>query len=325
MLIKSCSYSSDKVLSRCEMQFHYKYIEKLRKRLKKPGLFRGTIFHELMASMYLGQSWPKKFQEIQEKLWDKLFDEEKEMYGETFMEEIYALMQHYEEYWANDHKKWKVIAVEKKLSLATKYGFPVRWVCDVLARVDGALTLVETKAKERIPESDERILAPQVHAYCWLLSKKKVKVDRILWNYVRTLPVPEPQINKDGSLSKRKINTDRRTYLKALKKAGLDKHPEYQAVARSLPETLSLERVVNSPNLEIGEQFVRDWVERHRRAQGVRRPLRTFNWLCKNSCDFFQLCQVDLVGKTDRSLIIKKDFIVSEKVDDLEEKVSLTR
>ena len=315
MIVRSCSFSSNKVLQRCQQQYHYKYEEGLRPRLKKPGLFRGSLFHELMSTYYRQEDWKERWEALKKELWDPLFDEEKENYGIEFMNEVRALMAHYLHHWEPEHAKWQILFVEKKFKLMTRFGFPVVWVSDLIFKVDGVRVLMETKAKEEIPESDERLLNPQVHGYCWLLKQKGIYIDKILWNYVRTKPVSEPKINKDGSLSKRKINTDRRTYLRVLKKAGLDKYPEYQTVAKNLPVTLSLERVVNSPNLAVGERYVRDWIELHHRAQLVKRPLRAIDWLCKG-CDYLNLCQADLVGKVDRNLIIKRDYVHVDSLND---------
>lgn len=327
MRVKGCSFSSDKKLSRCEMQFHYNYEENLRKKVKKEGLFRGALIHDLLRAKYSGGDWKKTFLLWKKQVWNKLFDEEKEMYGLDFPTALRELLEHYFEHWETWDSQWEILHCEEKFSLPTNFGFSVKWICDLIVRdkEDGAIVLVETKAKKNIPESDERILQPQVHGYAWLCSKVGIKIDRILWNYLRTSPVPRPKINKDGSLSIRQINTDQRGYLRSLQEAGI--HPqdeqEQQALQEkldSLPITLSLERVTNSVNLAMGQQFVRDWVERHRRAQQIKRPLRTFisgPRGCKSDCDYYNLCMADMRGDVNRDLIIKKDFTTKQEEEEL--------
>jgi len=139
-----------------------------------------------------------------------------------------------------------------------------------------------------------------------------------VWDYVRTDPVPVPELTKKGEISKRKINTDQRTYLRFLKENKI--HPKtvdeatgiHNYVA-TLPETLSLQRVINRPNLKIGELFVRDWVERANRAKAIIRPTRNWDRTCAWSCDYKELCEADMLGKPDRNTIIKANYLVSIK------------
>lgn len=333
MRINGVSFSSDRKLSRCEMQFHYRYEEKLNLKLKKIGLFRGDLGHQLVEAHYTrvnGVShpgWRSKFEELVKTRWDKLFDEEKEDYGMDFMSTLYDLMEHYETHWADYDKDWEIVHVEKDFEIMTKWGFPIRWKADLIVeeklkistarRIKGSeqkrKILVEHKFKKKIPEAEERILQPQVHSYAWLLSKKGINIDTILWDYIRTEPVPRPKINKDGNLSIRQISTDRRGYLKSLSEAGIEpKNPDealaIQSKLDSLPETLALERIQNSVNLRMGQDFVKDWVDRALRAQKIDRPLRSWNSDCKFDCDYYLLCQCDMRQDTDRNLVIIKNY-----------------
>jgi len=155
-----------------------------------------------------------------------------------------------------------------------------------------------------------------VHSYAYLLRRVGIDIKFIIWNYLRTTRVPSPTLNKDGSISKRKINTDRRTYERFLKENKI--HPKGDEVIgvenklESLPETLSLLRVRNSVNLKVGEMFVREWLERARRAQAITRPLRTFNRNCSWDCDYYELCQIDMLGR-DRETHIKQNFVQISK------------
>lgn len=321
MRVTGVSFSSDKKLARCEKQYSYRYDERLKKRIKSKGLYTGDWLHQLYEHYYRQlkakkkPNWESKFKEIKAQLWDKLFDEEKEQYEEDgFTPQLaHDLMDHYVEHWGPTDSEWTIIMIEEAFEMMTKFGFPVRWKSDLVFK-DGKYTcLLETKNLKELPDPKDRILAPQVHGYCWLLFKKGIKIDRIVWNYIRTTPVPRPKVLKNGSLSERKINTDRRSYLLSLKEAGI--HPKGEEIIgvqnylKTLPETLSLQRITNSVNLKIGEMFVREWVERARRAQTITHPLRTWSKDCQWMCDYKLLCEADMIGKVDRNTIIKKDFI----------------
>jgi hypothetical protein len=309
------------------MLYHYVYEEKLQIKKKKVGLFRGDLGHQLVEAHYTrpGPGWRSKFDQLMTERWDPLFDEEKEEYGLDFMQSIYELMEHYEDHWKDDDSNWSVIHVEKDFELMTKLGWPVKWRTDLVVedsrkvstvrRIKGheqkRHILVEHKFKKAIPEAEERILQPQVHSYAWLLGKVGLPIDTILWDYIRTEPVPRPRINKNGALSVRKINTDQRGLWKSIREAGYSPQEieqYFREDLNTLPETLSLERVQNSVNLKIGEQFVKDWIERGKRAMTTTRPLRNWNRNCKFDCDFYTLCQVDMRGDTDRQFVILKNY-----------------
>lgn len=336
MIVKGVSFSSDRKLSRCEQQYDYRYAQKLEKKIKKPGLYKGDWGHQLLESHYRTGDFIPLWNSLVENKWDKLFDEEKEEYGVDFPWRIKSLMDHYVEYWRAQDSKWTILHLEKDFQLMTKAGFPVRWKSDLIVseELPGSNVrrikshnnkrniLVETKFKKAIPDSSERILQPQVHAYAFLSGKVGIPIDSIMWNYIRTEDVPRPAINKDGSMSVRKLNTDRRGYLTSFNEASIkpynfsdpDEIINFNSYINNLPETLSLERVTNTPNMKLGEDFVRQWVERARRAQKIKTPLRTWNRDCKWDCDFYNLCQVDMIGKVDRNLVILRDYIRRDEV-----------
>lgn len=321
MIVKACSMSSDRTLARCEYMYHYKYDERLKKRVVSKGLYMGDWMHQLLEAHYLKRSWQKQFEQLKRKSWDKLFDEEREMYEENgFTPALaYDLMEHYTDHWRDDEKHWEILEVEEFHKLPTPYGFPVVFKVDLLIKRKGRIGLIESKNQKVIPDANERMLSPQAHAYCRLLKTRGIKVDFILWNYIRTTPVPQPQIKKNGELSERKINTDQRMYQRALTAAGIKPKNASEAAAmskkiNSLPPTLALERVTNVPNLAIGELFIKTWIKRHRRALTIDEPMRTFVRSCAWDCDYYKLCQADMRNKTDRKAIIKRDFLPVENL-----------
>lgn len=324
MIVRSVSYSSDRTAARCDQRYAYRYEERLKLRVKKVGLYRGDWIHQLLEHFRKTGKWKTKFKEVKAEMWDKLFDEEKEDYGKDFPQSVWDLFSHYVEYWAEEDKTYEIVSVEEKFELMTKYGFPIRWKMDCIKRDKdtGHLVLFENKNKKTIPSSEERILQPQPHAYAHLYEKLTGhKIHKIVWDYIRTSPVPRPQVLKNGGLSIRKINTDQRGYLESLKEAGI--HPsdseEWLTISSyvdSLPPTLSLERVVNVVNPHIGKRFVREWIERGVRLRGITVPLLTYTKDCKWDCDYYNLCQSDMRGGHDRKLIINRDFLINIKVDD---------
>ena len=324
MKVSGVSYSSDRKLSRCEQQYDYRYTQGLRAKSKGRGLYAGDWIHHLLEAYRKKKDWKKEWKRFKKEKWDKLFDEEKEDYGLDFPQLVYDLFEHYVDHYGGD-EDWEVVEIEKLYELKTKHGWPIRWKSDFIVRSKSTkkYILVENKNHKKIPEVDARMLAPQTHGYCFLLSKVGIRIDKIVWDYIRTEEVPRPQILKDGSLSKRKLQTDQRGYLKSLKEAGI--HPQNEQerigienVVKNLPETLSLLRVTNTPNLKLGELWVRGWIERAHRAESIKNPLRTWTKNCKWDCDYFTLCQVDMLGH-DREHEIKKNFVDAKAIKPAEE------
>lgn len=320
MRVTGVSYSSDKKLVRCEQQYSYRYDEKLKRRIKGEGLFRGDWLHQLLEAYRKREKWEKTFARLHDDVWGRLFDEEKEMYGEDFPDVIHDLFEHYVDHWGADDALLRPVCVEQAFELVTKSGLLIRFKADYIATDGKVNILFENKNKKKIPEAEERILDRQVNGYVYLLSKlpKPIRIDKIVWDYIRTTPVPRPKILKKGGLSERQINTDQRGYLLSLKEAGIHPQTEDERLGlentlKSLPLTLTLERVTNKPNLRVGELVVRDWVERAKRAQEIKRPTRNWNSDCKWDCDYMTLCMADMLGKPDRETIIKHDFVTSIK------------
>lgn len=321
MKVKTVSYSSDKKLVRCEQQYSYRYDEGLKPRIKSKGLYMGSILHDLIETYRRKGDWNKVFKNFV-KQWNSLFDEEREGYEEKGMspEIVKDLMEHYIEHWAEEDSQWKPLFIEQMFELPVpKYGITVLFKADYIAQKKGVIALFENKNKGDIPEAEERMLAPQPHAYAYLLSKlpQPVRVQKLVWDYIRTEKIPSPQLLKNGTISKRKINTDQRTYLRFLKESGIqlrgDEAIGVQKHIDSLPETLTLARVSNSVNLKVGEMFVRDWIDRAIRAREIKRPTRNWSRDCRWMCDYRMLCMADMLGTPDRKTIISRDFVTHIK------------
>lgn len=308
MVIYSISYSSDKTLSRCEQQFTYKYTEGLKPKRKALALFKGDWLHEIFKAHYQGEGWVRKFNQLVKERWDPLFDEEKEYYGEDFPESVKELVGLHMEFYEKLDKKWKIVRCEEKMSVPTKFGFPINFIIDLIVKEGKYTILVERKSHKNIPDARVRLFNVQPHSYCYLLQKAQgIKIDQILWDYLKTEPVTAPKVNKDGTLSSRQIETDQLTVRKVLKAHNIPEK-DYKDLLKSLPKSLSLERYRATPNLKVGEIFIRDWVERRMRFEKRKRITRRFVKDCGWDCDFYELCMMDMEGKRDRNIYIKKHF-----------------
>src|ERR1700734_2969779 len=109
MKVSGVSYSSDKKLARCEMQYSYRYDQKLQRRVKSKGLYMGDILHRLIETHRRKGNWMKVLKAWTKDEWGKLFDEEREDLEEKGLSPsiVKELMTHYTEHWAKDDAEWK--------------------------------------------------------------------------------------------------------------------------------------------------------------------------------------------------------------------------
>jgi hypothetical protein len=148
VLVPSISFSSDKKLARCEQQHYYRYTEKLKRKVKSEGLFRGDVMHQMIEAFRRDQDWEKTFKVWKKKVWGSLFDEQKEDYGLDFCDVIYDLMGHWVDHWSGEHKKWKYLYIEQDFQIMTKLGIPIRWKGTLIAQEGKFTLLLENKNKK---------------------------------------------------------------------------------------------------------------------------------------------------------------------------------
>ena len=311
------SFTHHKTLERCERKFSYRYEEGLKPKTKRLPLYRGSWVHQLLEALNKGKDWKKLHAKIKREQWNKLFDEEKEIYGEETPNEVFKLLSHYEDYYSKQ-KKWKIWAVEKYYSITTKAGqMTVVMKVDMLINLGkDAIGLVETKTHKKLPDAKDRFLHPQAHAYAFILKTLKIPIQRIIFNYIRTEPVPAPALLKNGELSERKIQTDKPTFLAALKKYKLNPI-KFKKRLNKLPDTVVLQRKAVSPNFKVGKYFVTQWIIRRMeyiKARKRREPTLSFNHQCTWDCEYYDLCIIDTLGR-DRNAIIKIKFDKEKKND----------
>jgi hypothetical protein len=144
--------------------------------------------------------------------------------------------------------------------------------------------------------------------YYYVLSKffNNDRVMGIVFNYIRTKPPTIPKLLKNGQLSKKKIDTDRSTYMATIKKYGLDPK-DYEDILNRLsyrdwfvrervPRPIELVRKVISEAVITGHL-----IEAYK--QKTLLPDRTILKSCQWDCEFQPLCYADLHGHDTEYLI----------------------
>lgn len=299
---------------RCIKQSEYKYVHRLKpKRLGSP-LKRGTWVHELLEVDAKGGNWKKRHKELSRQF-DRMFDEEKDFYGDL-PDEISRVMKSY--FWHYKHDPWKYHEVELELTAELPNGVLLRIKFDGLIENQWGLWLVDHKTHKTLPDITYRMLDTQSPIYIWVARQNGIPVNGFIWNYLRWKAPTIPQLLKDGSrLSKRATDTDYPTFKKALKDYGLDPTPyehqlEVLKKARYVPgepQTSTffrrdvfekpddlIERVLKEAMRSADRMNSYDWSD----SDAVE---RTVGRHCQFMCSYSDLCTMELLGGNTRPLI----------------------
>lgn len=306
------SQSQIKVARRCMKKHHYKYIQHLAKKVRAAALFRGTILHEMIEAR-LTKKNPHKVLDEYEKKYRQLFREEREEYGETFIEDIRRVFDGYERAYTSEPLKY--LHIEKKGEVELPNGYTLKYIVDGIATdQNGRRWLVDRKSHKNIPEERDRFSDIQLVLYYWAwnIEHPKEKVDGVIWDYLRTKPPAIPEQLKKGELTQRaNIDTDHYTYAMEIAKLQLDprKYREILAKLKGRGSMDFFQRVsLPSPPGPLVKSVVADaadtaaYIEEYGDKIQTRNLTRDCSW-----CEFFDLCHAELRG-LDASFIRKTKY-----------------
>lgn len=330
----STSFSEIKSARFCEKSWAYRYRERLRRKKPARSLFLGSLLHEMLHAYYLARVLLRKFKENMgsgkgsppgpydildqyKKKYKSLFREEREEFGDI-PELAETIFENYLRRWKGDG----LVYLESEAPIITDLTNNIRligYVDNIVQDSDGRRFLMERKSHKTLPGPQDRFSDIQTLLYFWAWNQshpKSEQLDGVIWDYLRTKAPTKPDLLKNGSLSKRaNIDTDRRTYLKEIKKHGLDPD-DYKDILKSLEgkEKTFFERVIlpNPP-----KKMVESVVEDARATITIRLALqdiapRHMSPRTCNLCEFRQLCEAEVRG-LDSDFIRKRDYIVTER------------
>lgn len=296
------SNSRIKLWRRCHRAHWYKYEEKLVKKLPPVPLIRGRIIHEMIEAWISGKSW-KTVLDGYLKEYNKMFQEEKEQYGDL-PSELPRIMEGYIRKWKKEPLEYlevegKRCEIPLKIDLLPQITFTA--VIDAIA-IDsrGRTWLVEHKTHKEIPPEEVRLSNLQTTLYCWALEQKGItKPTGVLWDYIRTKPPVIPEILKNGELSRRKnMDTDYDTYFQAIISAGQDPS-DYQDILDILKSRGDrfYKRVYFPAPGSLIKPLVSEFIETAKEIfyLGSRSKARNLSRDC-SWCSYYPLCQAELRG-----------------------------
>ena len=302
-----------KTMRRCPKQAEYKYVHRLKpKRLGSP-LKRGTWWHALLEADGKGEDWRKVHEQLSHEF-SKLFDEEKDYYGDM-PNELKTMMESYKWHYAND--PWEYVDNEFQLEAKFPDGTIYRGKVDALIRNQFGLWLVDHKSHKSLPDLSYRLQDTQSALYTWAAWENGLDIQGFIWNYTRWKVPTAPAILKSGDkFSQAKdLDSDYLTFARAVRKAqeipgfkftALDKQRlrmyKNQRYAWGMPQTSSFfRRDVFEKDPDMVERVVKEAYRTSNRIHNYdfsdresveRVPDRS----CSFSCSFQDICNAELVG-----------------------------
>lgn len=306
---------------RCRQKYHYKYHLNLRAKTPSLPLKRGSWLHDLLEVDASGGEWKKRHKELK-KEFNRLFDEEKDRYGDL-PEECKRIMRSYKYWWREEDNNMEVLATELELEVPLPHGHILVARIDRVTRDEYGVWVWEHKSHAKVPSANWRFIDVQSSLYAYAMNKdgRFGKVTGVLWDYLVTKPPTKPRLNKDGTLSKRKISTDLYTYVSALREYGIDlaDYRDNIVALKKHNNFFKRERVPRDPF--VVKQLVKELVYTADDIEKGVKPYRSIDKSCEYTCDFHDLCLMQLYGGNAESLIRKKFDVVEGGEKDSDEKV----
>lgn len=314
------THSMLKTFRRCPKQAEFKYYHRLKPKLLGSPLKRGTWVHALLEAYHKGEDWKDVHKRYSHEF-SKLFDEEKDFYGDM-PTEIYTIMQSYMWHYKND--PWEWIDAEFQLEAKLPDGTIYRGKVDALIRNQFGLWLVDNKTHRTLPKLSFRLLDAQSALYIWAAWENNIPVQGFIWNYLRwKAPTVPKMVDKGRRLTNVNVDTDFPTMYKALKRYKAES-PDFKIRPEDKQKLIALKNQqydVGKP--QTSEFFRRDVLEKdpdfiERVLQGnytTSQRLHTYDFSdpdrvervversCEFSCNYTDLCTAELMGANTRPLL----------------------
>lgn len=312
------SNSKMKAFTRCQKMYYYKYVLNLQGKRKKETLERGSLVHACLEQYYLNDYNVKAMlpplKDYQRKL-RKMFEEEAALY-QQIPHEVAQILRGYHRYWG-DKQRFEILEIGGEPVIEKAFEIPITdhvilgITLDLAIEDHMGIWVFDTKTAKVLPSDEFRLTDTQSCLYEWGLEhelakarrKKKVETKGVIWNYVRTKVPTVPALLQSGELSRRSnIDTDRYTYLKAIKDNGLDPGA-YRDFLKTLPDSKNFYHRIKCPrnpkmirevlnNAIVVGETIYELACRNNPTHYTR----GLSFMCERQCEFRQLCTAEMLG-----------------------------
>lgn len=187
----------------CKQRYHLSFDLNLEPKVPGVAIYRGVVGHAMLEAYYktfIGltpfQKTPEVYATAEKKAWAVYgsYMVEADMGQAVVLTEVKTLMQRYFDYvknysdktWQNANQRdWIILQVEKyyDLDLTEEFNYVAR--VDLVARIDGKVTIVDHKFVYNFWNQDKLDLNPQLPKYLGIMRNNGIKVDQVMVNQIR--------------------------------------------------------------------------------------------------------------------------------------------
>lgn len=298
---------------RCRMAYNYAHVQKIAPKKKARPLKFGSIIHEMTEADINGKN-PFKVLATIVKRDGKLFDAEREMYG-NIEQDVSYIMRSYFEYWENKPEQLEYIKIGKSMSehpfeIEIVPGILAKGKIDAFAKAKRLKWLVEHKSHKNFPAPEHRWRNLQSVIYIHITNLLGwMSLDGTVWDYIRSKPPTRPAILKAGTLSRAALDSLPLVVLDVLKDAKL-KPEDYKDVLEQqrVNQASWFQRVFTPVSKDIIKPIVDDFISTSREMAELSETHkeRTFGRHC-DWCSYRTLCGAVLQGH-DEEFIKEREF-----------------
>lgn len=304
-----------KLWRRCRRAHHYKFVEKIERKVKGRPLTFGSLVHDCLEAANTGDSYEPILKKYEKQI-KNVFEEERVELGlDTVVPAARVILPLYFKHWKEDGLTY--LAVEQEFAVPLIQGVTFKGTVDgiVQDQRDRRVFLFERKTAKNIPDDNFRMSDVQTVVYFDALPQSgfRRKVDGLMWDYVRSKPPTVPELLKSGEMSKKNIDTLPEIYLAELKKHGINPKPYREFMEELEGKRSKFFRRLKLPmSSHLRQEVVKDFkaTAQEIRDHGDRKERTLSNWDCPR-CEFFQLCQAELRGQ-DSDFIRKHEYKPAE-------------
>jgi len=313
------SHTLLETVKRCQKKAEYRYVLGYVPRIKGAKIERGTWIHELLAAFYGAIKDGRdglvaagyKHQQLLEEWWNPLFDEEKELLGKDLPDQAWKIFERYTLYWEDHDRRImrKILWVEQEITIKLDWlPVPFTFKCDlVFLNQWNQVVIMDHKVVGTIPDEEDRLLDNQGPRYVLgmeeVLRRKgllgnKIKGVVVYYDYIRDRVPAEPKLNKDGTLSRAKIDTDYWTYYNTIQKHGLNPD-DYKDVLEQIAREQKpfFDRWAVTVTKQRLENEKREMVEAAKLLAPKDYYPRTLDRTrCRWDCEYKDLCLIEIQG-----------------------------
>jgi hypothetical protein len=308
----SVSFSRIKTWRRCHYQHHLKYNERLARKRRAIPLLRGQILGEMLdaRAMPILKQDPYKILKKYEKEYSRLFEEEREKWGDV-PGDTRKLFEGYMRKYANEGLQYLTHEEFIALDLVKDIRF-IGYIDKRVTNERNLMFLMDHKSNRMIPNEDQRFSDLQKVFYVWAFNSQNAtkQVAGFIWDYIRTKAPTIPQLLKSGELSQAKnIDTDYWTYLLEIKKHRLNVKDYTETLARlKKQEDRTYIRITNAaPSKAMINNLVQDLKDTAKEIHTSKARDRNMTRMCPSDCDFYNLCRAEVCG-LDSAFVRKAEY-----------------